>query len=152
MANLSGFYSSRYHNSDSTVSPFETAQASVIGKQKASSLLTMIQGTKLTCCFHLMGKKSKANSNTRSFCLLGKEKKKNSIFLKAYQARTGISELMEQVLSGELVRPERSNSVQLSSEIFKAFLLLFFRKCKSLSNNTTYTHLQIPNIWLLIPL
>lgn len=155
MANLSGFYSSRYHNSDSTVSPLETAQASVIGKQKASSLLTMIQGTKLTCCFHLMGKNQRQTAihEVSVFLEKGKKKKNPQFFLKAYQARTGISELMEQVLSGELVRPERSNSVQLSSEIFRAFLLLlFFRKCESLSNNTTYTHLQIPNIWLLIPL
>lgn len=155
MANLSGFYSSGYHNSDSTVSPLETAQASVIGKQKASSLLTMIQGTKLTCCFHLMGKNQRQTAIHEVSVFLEKKKKKKNpqFFLKAYQARTGISELVEQVLSGELVRPERSNSVQLSSEIFRAFLLLlFFRKCKSLSNNTTYTHLQIPNIWLLIPL
>lgn len=149
MANLSGFYSSGCHNSDSTMSPLETAQASVIGKQKASSLLTMIQGTKLTCCFHLMGKNQRQTAIHEVSAFL--EKRKNPhFFLKAYQARTGISELVEQVLSGELVRPERSNSVQLSSEIFRGFLLLFFRKRKSLSNNTTYTHLQIPNIWLLI--
>lgn len=151
MANLSGFYSSGCHNSDSTVSPLETAQASVIGKQKASSLLTMIQGTKLTCCFHLLGKNQRQTAIHEVSVFLEKKRKKNpQFFLKAYQARTGISELVEQVLSGELVRPERSNSVQLSSEIFRAFLLLFFRKCKSLSNNTTYTHLQIPNIWLPI--
>lgn len=78
--------------------------------------------------FSFDGEKSKANSNTQSFCLLGKEKKNTQFFLKAYQARTGISELMEQVLSGELVRPERSNSVQLSSEIFRGFLVVVFQE------------------------
>lgn len=88
----------------------------------------MIQGTKLTCCFHLMGKNQRQTAIHKVSVFLEKKKKNTQFFLKAYQARTGISELMEQVLSGELVRPERSNSVQLSSEIFRGFLVVVFQE------------------------